>query len=47
MVLAGPAGDAFGITAVFIAAGVVPALVGPLALVAGRLRADELAHPLD
>jgi MFS family permease len=47
MALAGPAGDAFGITAVFIAAGVVPAIAGPVALLAGRLRRDELAHPLD
>lgn len=47
LALAGPAGEAFGITAVFIAAGVVPAVVGPIALFAGRLRADELAHPLD
>ena len=47
MVLAGPAADAFGLTAVFIIAGVVPAVVGPLALIAGKLRADELSHPLD
>ena len=47
LALAGPAGEAFGITAVFIAAGLVPAIVGPLALIAGRLRSDELAHPLD
>jgi MFS family permease len=46
MALAGPAGDAFGITAVFIAAGLVPAIIGPLALIAGRLRADEIANPL-
>lgn len=45
--LAGPAGEAFGITAVFIGAALVPAIVGPVALVAGRLRADEVAHPLD
>lgn len=47
MVLAGPAGDAFGITAVFIVAGVVPAIAGPFALIAGGLRADEISHPLD
>ena len=46
MVLAGPAADAFGITAVFIGAGVIPAIVGPVALFAGHLRADELSHPL-
>lgn len=44
--LAGPAADAFGLTAVFIVAGVVPAIIGPLALVAGRLRRDEIEHPL-
>jgi MFS family permease len=44
--LAGPAADAFGITTVFIVAGLVPAIIGPLMLVAGRLRRDELAHPL-
>lgn len=44
--LAGPAAHAFGLTAVFIAAGVVPAVAGPLALIAGRLRRDEIAHPL-
>jgi MFS family permease len=47
LALAGPAGEAFGITAVFIAAGAIPAIIGPLALVAGRLRADEIANPLD
>jgi MFS family permease len=47
LALAGPAGEAFGIAAVFIAAGVIPAILGPLALIAGRLREDELAHPLD
>ncbi len=46
MALAGPAADAFGLTTVFIAAGLVPAIIGPLALIAGRLRADEIAHPL-
>jgi H+ antiporter protein len=46
MALAGPAGDAFGITTVFIVAGLVPAIVGPVALIAGRLRRDEIAHPL-
>jgi H+ antiporter protein len=46
MALAGPAADAFGLTTVFIVAGIVPAIIGPLALIAGRLRADEIAHPL-
>ena len=47
VIVAGPAAEAFGITAVFIAAGVIPAIAAPIALWAGRLRADELAHPLD
>jgi MFS family permease len=47
MTLAGPAGEAFGLTAVFIGAAVIPAILAPIALAAGRLRADELAHPLD
>jgi H+ antiporter protein len=46
MALAGPAGDAFGITAVFIVAAIVPAILGPLALIAGRLYRDEIEHPL-
>jgi H+ antiporter protein len=47
MTLAGPLGEAFGLTPVFIAAAVIPAVVAPIALFGGRLRADELAHPLD
>ena len=46
MALAGPAGDAFGITTVFIVAALVPAILGPLALILGRLYNDEIAHPL-
>jgi hypothetical protein len=46
MALAGPAGDAFGLTAVFVAAALVPALAAPIAFRAGRLGRDELAHPL-
>lgn len=46
MALAGPAGDAFGLTAVFVAAALVPALAAPVAFRVGRLGRDELAHPL-
>jgi hypothetical protein len=46
MALAGPAGDAFGITTVFIVAALVPAILGPLALILGRLYRDEIEHPL-
>jgi MFS family permease len=47
MMLAGPAAEAFGITAVFVGAAVIPAILAPIALATGRLRTDELAHPLD
>lgn len=47
MALAGPASAAFGITPVFLVAGLAPTLLAVLALVVARLRADELAHPLD
>ncbi len=46
MALAGPAAEAFGITAVFIVAAVVSAVAAPVMLHLGRLREDELAHPL-
>lgn len=46
MALAGPAGDAFGITTVFIVAALVPAILGPLALILGRLYRDEIENPL-
>ena len=46
MALAGPAADAFGITAVFLAAGLVPVIAAAVAYRAGRLGRDELAHPL-
>jgi MFS family permease len=47
MTLAGPASEAVGLTAVFVAAGLVPVVLGGLALVLGRLGPDEIAHPLD
>ncbi|MDQ3728561.1 MAG: MFS transporter, partial [Actinomycetota bacterium] len=46
MALAGPAGEAFGLTAVFLAAGIVPVAAALLAYRVGGMRADELAHPL-
>jgi H+ antiporter protein len=46
MALAGPAAEAFGITAVFVAAGIVSAAAAPVMLRLGRLRQDEIAHPL-
>jgi MFS family permease len=47
MALAGPAGELVGVTAVFVAAGVMTAISGLGVLFALRLRRDELAHPLD
>jgi MFS family permease len=46
MALAGPAGDAFGLTAVFVVAAVVPVFAAAVAYRLGRLDRDELAHPL-
>ena len=46
MALAGPAAEAFGLTAVFVAAAVVSAAAAPVMFRLGRLRQDELSHPL-
>jgi predicted MFS family arabinose efflux permease len=46
MALAGPAAEAFGITAVFIGAALASAVAAPVMFRLGRLRQDELAHPL-
>ncbi|WP_299038400.1 MFS transporter [uncultured Pseudokineococcus sp.] len=47
MALAGPASAALGLEPVFLVAGAAPVLLAVVALAAGRLPADELAHPLD
>ena len=47
MAIAGPAGAVFGITAVFIIAGIVPVFLAVAAIVIPRLDRDELDHPLD
>ncbi|MFI5736506.1 MFS transporter [Kribbella sp. NPDC051587] len=47
MALAGPAGALIGIPAVFVIAGVGPALICVLVVYWGRLPSDELANPLD
>ncbi|WP_328988770.1 MFS transporter [Kribbella sp. NBC_01245] len=47
MALAGPASSLFGVTAVFVAAGIGPVIACLIALWLGRMQADELAHPLD
>jgi MFS family permease len=47
MAVAGPAGAAFGLTAVFLVAGIVPVLLAAAAILVPRLDRDELAYPLD
>ncbi|HEY6673959.1 MAG TPA: MFS transporter [Rubrobacteraceae bacterium] len=47
MAIAGPAGAAFGLAAVFLVAGFVPVLLAAAAILVPRLDRDELAHPLD
>jgi MFS family permease len=46
MAFAGPAGDAFGATAVFLVAGLLPIPLAALAILRPRLDLDELANPL-
>jgi len=46
MALAGPVSEAIGLEAVFIIAGVVPAIAAVVAIVWARLPEDEIAHPL-
>jgi MFS family permease len=47
MALAGPASALIGSTALFLVAGLAPPVLAVAALLAARLPADELAHPLD
>lgn len=47
MALAGPVGEGLGIPITFVLAGSVPVLLGVAAVLAWRLPADEIAHPLD
>jgi MFS family permease len=46
MALAGPVSEALGLRTTFLIAGVVPGVAAIVATFAGRLPADELAHPL-
>jgi hypothetical protein len=46
MAIAGPAGAAFGLSAVFLLAGIVPALLAVATILLPRLDRDEPAHPL-
>ena len=47
MAVAGPAGAVFGVTAVFLVAGILPTFFAAGAILLPRLDRDELAHPLD
>jgi MFS family permease len=47
MALAGPVSGLVGVPATFLIAGLVPPVLAGVAIAAARLRADELAHPLD
>jgi hypothetical protein len=47
MALAGPVSELIGLTATFLIGGLLPPVLAVLAIVAARLPADEIAHPLD
>lgn len=47
MALAGPVSSGVGIGVTFVLAGVVPTAVAVLAIVAAKMRRDEIANPLD
>jgi MFS family permease len=47
MALAGPISELVGLRTTFLIAGLAPTLLAVIAIVAARLPADEIAHPLD
>jgi MFS family permease len=47
MALAGPVSELIGVAATFLLAGLAPPVLAVIAIAAARLRADEIAHPLD
>jgi MFS family permease len=47
MALAGTVSEVVGLTATFLVAGLAPPVMAVVAIVAARMPADELAHPLD
>lgn len=47
MAIAGPVGARLGISTTFLVAALAPPVLAVIAVVAGRLPADERAHPLD
>jgi len=47
MALAGTVSEVIGLTTTFVVAGLAPLVMAVVAIVAARLPADEIAHPLD
>jgi predicted MFS family arabinose efflux permease len=47
MALAGPVSELIGLTATFLVGGLAPAVLAVITVVAARMPADEIAHPLD
>ncbi len=47
MAVAGPIGESIGLAPAFLVAGAVPVFLAIIAILAARLPADEIAHPLD
>jgi hypothetical protein len=47
MALAGPVSELIGLEATFLVGGLAPVALALVAIVAARMPADELAHPLD
>jgi len=47
MAIAGPAGESLGLPMVFLIAGIAPLVIGVVAIIAARMRRDEIANPLD
>jgi predicted MFS family arabinose efflux permease len=47
MALAGPVSELIGLTGTFLVGGLAPAGLAVIAIVAARMPADEIAHPLD
>lgn len=47
MAIAGPAGESLGLPVVFLIAGLAPLVIGVVAIIAARMRRDEIANPID
>ena len=47
MALAGPVSELIGLRTTFLIAGLAPTVLAVVTIVAARLPADEIAHPLD